>query len=315
MPRQKAKKPKPKLLIDAELIFRRPAKRLRAALAGETGGVVNAGLVRSMIVTLGINVLEVGKRGDGTVDGWSKWDLAECSGWEGDPEQLYNALIKSGFMYVTEGSETMEFPYVMERCDAKLNEAKRRAAREYRKRRREGVVCSSGRRSPVRPEPEEEVKETVREVVKTEGVARQEKREERAKVKIETLRLIPVEMETPTKSKVQEVVDFYRGKFPRRGRHLKPGHREWRKIERLINQGYSVDELRQCVIGNWMCPWHQERRAHAIDYVFRNASKVDAFIEIAQRGLPRRISQTERESVEFLEAQRQIENVVDGGKL
>jgi len=84
---------------------------------------------------------------------------------------------------------------------------------------------------------------------------------------------------------VQRVVDYYRSVHPRRGAHLKPGHTDWRTIEARLRDGFSSEDLCRAVDGNLIEPWHAERNAHSIAMVFRNAGKVEDFLQA--RGGPK----------------------------
>ena len=86
---------------------------------------------------------------------------------------------------------------------------------------------------------------------------------------------------------IQDIVDHYRSKHPRRGRQLKPGHADWKRIASRIKEGFSVADLKRAIDGNMMDQWHQQHAAgHTIEYIFRNTTKVEQFIELADRVRP-----------------------------
>jgi len=88
-------------------------------------------------------------------------------------------------------------------------------------------------------------------------------------------------------SEIQEIVDHYRSKHPRRGRQLRPGHADWKRIASRIKEGFSVADLKRAIDGNMMDQWHQQHAAgHTIEYIFRNTTKVEQFIELADRVRP-----------------------------
>ena len=88
-------------------------------------------------------------------------------------------------------------------------------------------------------------------------------------------------------SEIQDIVDHYRSKHPRRGRQLKPGHADWKRIASRIKEGFSVADLKRAIDGNMMDQWHQQHAAgHTIEYIFRNTTKVEQFIELADRVRP-----------------------------
>ena len=83
-------------------------------------------------------------------------------------------------------------------------------------------------------------------------------------------------------SPVAEIVSYYRTVHPTRGKMIVPGHADWKKIRAKIKEGYSVDDLKKAIDGNKLCPWHQKVPAgHSIEFIFRNASKIEGFIERA----------------------------------
>ena len=88
-------------------------------------------------------------------------------------------------------------------------------------------------------------------------------------------------------SEIQEIVDYYRSKHPRRGRQLRPGHADWKRIASRLKEEFSVADLKKAIDGNMMDQWHQQHAAgHTIEYIFRNTTKVEQFIELADRVRP-----------------------------
>ena len=86
---------------------------------------------------------------------------------------------------------------------------------------------------------------------------------------------------------IQEIVDHYRSKHPRRGRQLKPGHADWKRIASRLGEEFSVADLKKAIDGNMMDQWHQQHAAgHTVEYIFRNTTKVEQFIELADRVRP-----------------------------
>lgn len=81
-------------------------------------------------------------------------------------------------------------------------------------------------------------------------------------------------------AKAQEVLDYYRVIHPTRGKGVKPGHRMFKLIQARLDEGYSVSDLKLAIDGNKIEKWHRERAAgHGLDFIFRNSSKVEQFIE------------------------------------
>ena len=82
------------------------------------------------------------------------------------------------------------------------------------------------------------------------------------------------------------VADYYRKRNPGKGRAIHPGHPDWRRITALLQQEFSVEDLAQAVDGNLIDDWHVKNRKHSAEYVFRNSTKVEGFIDIARKGNP-----------------------------
>jgi hypothetical protein len=69
---------------------------------------------------------------------------------------------------------------------------------------------------------------------------------------------------------------------PTRGKKIKPGSSDWKRIRRALKDGNETHELMRAIDGNKLCPWHQNVPAgHSIEYIFRNQSKIEGFIERA----------------------------------
>lgn len=81
---------------------------------------------------------------------------------------------------------------------------------------------------------------------------------------------------------INEVVSYYRTVHPTRGKNIRPGSSDWKRIRRTLKDGNSTQDLIKAIDGNKLCPWHQGVPAgHSIEYIFRNQSKVEGFIERA----------------------------------
>jgi len=87
-----------------------------------------------------------------------------------------------------------------------------------------------------------------------------------------------------TRSAVAEVVAYYRERHPRRGGHIRPGHKDWGTIEARLRDGFSTADLKRAIDGNLLDEWHASRRLHSIDMTFRNAGKVEGFVATAESG-------------------------------
>lgn len=85
-------------------------------------------------------------------------------------------------------------------------------------------------------------------------------------------------------AEVAAVVESYKEHHPGRGKHLKPGHADWKRIRARLDEGFSVQDLTDAIRGNLAERWHKEKAAHSIEMVFRNAGKVENFIDVARNG-------------------------------
>ena len=85
---------------------------------------------------------------------------------------------------------------------------------------------------------------------------------------------------------VWSVLGHYRTVNPTRGRTIKPGNRDWQRIQARLTDGYTVDELKLAIDGNQLHQWHIDHPAgHSVEYIFRNSTKVEQFIELARNGV------------------------------
>jgi hypothetical protein len=85
---------------------------------------------------------------------------------------------------------------------------------------------------------------------------------------------------------VWSVVEHFRAVNPTRGRTIKPGTRDWQRIQSRLTDGYTTEELKLAVDGNQLHQWHIEHPAgHSVEYIFRNSTKVEQFIELARNGV------------------------------
>ena len=66
--------------------------------------------------------------------------------------------------------------------------------------------------------------------------------------------------------------------FPRRRRSAKGVA----AIEKALGLGYSAAELCEAIDGNAADGWHIDRKKHELEYVLRDAGKIDTFRELAR---------------------------------
>jgi len=87
---------------------------------------------------------------------------------------------------------------------------------------------------------------------------------------------------TPISQSISDVVMYYKKVHPTRGRNIKPGSADWKRVRSKIKEGYSVEDLKKAIDGNKLCNWHKNVPAgHSIEFIFRNATKIEGFIERA----------------------------------
>jgi hypothetical protein len=85
---------------------------------------------------------------------------------------------------------------------------------------------------------------------------------------------------------VQRIVTHYKNTHPTRGKHLKRGSRDWKRIESRLEDGIPEEDLIKAIDGNMACSWHKAHPGgHSIEYIFRNATKVEGFVQIATGAL------------------------------
>lgn len=55
------------------------------------------------------------------------------------------------------------------------------------------------------------------------------------------------------------------------------------KIRARLREGYSVEELQHAIKGNFAAPWYRERDKHELEFILRNQSKVEKFLNKYER--------------------------------
>ena len=80
------------------------------------------------------------------------------------------------------------------------------------------------------------------------------------------------------------IVDYYREIHPSRGRALKLGHPDWKLINRRLEQGYSVQDLKAAILENSKRKWWVEHNRHGIKDIMEKDGNLDNFIKEQKRG-------------------------------
>ena len=83
-----------------------------------------------------------------------------------------------------------------------------------------------------------------------------------------------------------EVLVYYRQRHPTRGKGIAPGHKDYKLILARLAEGFTPGELTLAIDGTAIDSWHVDTRNHSIEYIFRNRTKVEKFIETATMGNP-----------------------------
>jgi hypothetical protein len=89
-----------------------------------------------------------------------------------------------------------------------------------------------------------------------------------------------------SKDQVLEVIDHYKTYHPTAMRNPQPASKEWKKICDRLKEGYTVEQLKLAIDGNHRSPHHCGKNDsgtlfHGLELIFRDASKVDGFVEMA----------------------------------
>ncbi len=74
---------------------------------------------------------------------------------------------------------------------------------------------------------------------------------------------------------VAAVVDFYLESHPRRSVVNVAAKK---KVRTRLNEGFTVDQLKDAISGNATDPWHVDVGKHGLDYILRNPDMVNDFV-------------------------------------
>lgn len=89
-------------------------------------------------------------------------------------------------------------------------------------------------------------------------------------------------------TKVLEVLTHYKQHHPRAMPNPQPSSKEFRLIRSRLKEGFSVVDLKRAIDGNHKSPFHcgenkDGTKYHSIDLIFRDATKVQYFIEMLDK--------------------------------
>lgn len=88
-------------------------------------------------------------------------------------------------------------------------------------------------------------------------------------------------------SPIRAVFEHYRFYHPKRHRRPSPKSKEWRAIKARLEEGYTVEDLKQAIDGNHRSPWHSGenpggKKYQSLELIMRDGSKVGQFLELAE---------------------------------
>lgn len=97
-------------------------------------------------------------------------------------------------------------------------------------------------------------------------------------------------------SDIREVFAHYRQYHPRFAANPSSRSREWGLIRGRLEEGFTLDQLRRAIDGNHLSPFHcgeneRQKTYHGLELIFRNATKVQEFLEVAEHPPPPRLSE------------------------
>lgn len=85
----------------------------------------------------------------------------------------------------------------------------------------------------------------------------------------------------PNPSAVRQVFEHWRNRLHPKAKSTADRRR---KIQARLSEGYTVEQLKRAVDGCAKSAWHREHGHTGIGLIFRNAEKVDAFLQREARG-------------------------------
>lgn len=209
---------------------------------------------------------------DGCLDGWKPWEIADAAGWEGDGPLFVQTLKDCGWL--DDGDNGLEIHQFMDRAQGH-REAQR--AKKHRESKKLKPITA--------PSRDESRTNTVR--VTGRGEERTERTERTGQTGEERTESIVIGSPKGSRKYTAEagqVLSLYQQCNPTRGKGVKPGHPDFERIRARLTEGFSVGDLCRAVKGNLLDAWHVEKRKHSLEFVFRNRTKVEDFIDKAVNG-------------------------------
>lgn len=226
---------------------------------------------------------------DGDISDWDDDDIADAARWDGDARPLVDALISVRFIIANDGKT--EINSWMEYAGS-YREAKRK--QKYRKKKSEKEECPGTVPSQSHHSGRNVPSTYVRTYGQTDGRTDEQNNSELFPSEIKKTEKSPPKKKSLKKPDatdviVGQVVDYYRSVHPNKGKPLvgpkARSHKDWKRIRERVDEGYTLDQLKAAIDGNRMDKWHQENSAgFTIEFIFRNATKVEQFIELRDRG-------------------------------
>jgi hypothetical protein len=93
-----------------------------------------------------------------------------------------------------------------------------------------------------------------------------------------------VALVTKDDAAVDDIVTYYKNIHPRRARSVGPSHKDWKLIQKRLNDGYKPDELKAAILENSRRPWWVEQGRHGIFDIMGKDANLDSFIQQRSKG-------------------------------
>jgi hypothetical protein len=219
-------------------------------------------------------------RPDGDMTGLTTRRIERSAGWTGTHGELLSALVVAGF--VDRDGDQLRchnwMVYAQSYKRALAAKSTRTKAKKAEKRSKKSAKSPKNTGETGMPTsvisvvPQQQHSDLER---RGEERKREERKTENQKPKTVSRESPETPGDVDEKSAVALVVAHYRKAHPTRGRALRPGHRDWQRIQARLDEGFAPNDLARAIDGNARCPWHREVRKHTVEYIFRNAGQVE----------------------------------------